>query len=43
LRLLEACQLKVGDIDSDRMTLRVECGKGAKDRYTRLSVSSGTQ
>jgi integrase/recombinase XerD len=37
LRLLEACQLKVGDIDSDRMTLRVECGKGAKDRYTRLS------
>ena len=37
LRLLEACQLKVGDIDSDRMTLRVECGKGAKDRYTLLS------
>lgn len=37
LRLLEACQLKVGDIDSDRMTIRVECGKGARDRYTRLS------
>ena len=37
LRLQEACQLKVGDIDSDRMTLRVECGKGARDRYTLLS------
>ena len=37
LRLLEACRLKVADIDSDRMTLRVEQGKGAKDRYTLLS------
>ncbi len=37
LRLLEACHLKVSDIDSDRMTLRVEQGKGAKDRYTLLS------
>jgi integrase/recombinase XerD len=37
LRLLEACQLKVADIDSERMTLRVEQGKGAKDRYTLLS------
>lgn len=37
LRSQEACQLKVADIDSDRMTLRVECGKGAKDRYTLLS------
>ena len=37
LRLLEACHLKVADIDSDRMTLRVEQGKGAKDRYTLLS------
>lgn len=37
LRLLEVCRLKVGDIDSDRMTVRVEQGKGAKDRYTLLS------
>lgn len=37
LRLLEACHLKVADIDSKRMTLRVEQGKGAKDRYTLLS------
>lgn len=37
LRLSEACHLKVGDVDSDRMTLRVEQGKGAKDRYTLLS------
>jgi integrase/recombinase XerD len=26
-------RLKVGDIDSQRMTLRVERGKGQKDRY----------
>ena len=37
LRLAEVCQLKVCDIDSDRMTIRVEQGKGAKDRYTQLS------
>jgi site-specific recombinase XerD len=37
LRLLEACHLKVSDLDSDRMTIRVEQGKGAKDRYTLLS------
>lgn len=37
LRLLEACHLKVSDIDSHRMTIRVEQGKGAKDRYTLLS------
>ena len=29
--------LKVGDVDSQRMTLRVEQGKGAKDRYAMLS------
>jgi len=37
LRLLEVCHLKLADIDSKRMTLRVEQGKGAKDRYTLLS------
>jgi len=39
LRLLEACHLKVSDLDSDRMTIRIEQGKGAKDRYTLLSPS----
>ena len=37
LRVSEVCALKVGDIDSERMTIRVEQGKGAKDRYTLLS------
>jgi integrase/recombinase XerD len=37
LRLSELCHLRVVDIDSDRMTIRVEQGKGAKDRYTLLS------
>jgi integrase len=29
--------LKVGDIDSERMLLRVEQGKGRKDRHAMLS------
>jgi integrase len=29
--------LKVGDVDSKRMTLRIEQGKGAKDRYAMFS------
>jgi site-specific recombinase XerD len=37
LRLSELCQLKLSDIDSARMSIRVEQGKGAKDRYTLLS------
>jgi site-specific recombinase XerD len=36
LRLNEAAQLRVTDIDSDRMRVRVEQGKGKKDRYTIL-------
>lgn len=37
LRASEVTALKVGDIDSQRMTLRVERGKGQKDRYAMLS------
>ncbi len=39
LRLSELCHLRVSDIDShaDRMCIRVEQGKGAKDRYVPLA------
>jgi site-specific recombinase XerD len=37
LRAGEVVALKVGDIDSTRMTLRIEQGKGRKDRYAMLS------
>lgn len=37
LRVNEVVSLKVGDIDRQRMTLRVERGKGQKDRYAMLS------
>lgn len=37
LRVSEVVSLKVTDIDSQRMTLRVEQGKGRKDRYAMLS------
>jgi integrase/recombinase XerD len=37
LRASEVVALKVGDVDSQRMTLRVEQGKGCKDRYAMLS------
>ena len=37
LRISEAVALKIGHIDSDRMLLRVEQGKGGKDRYAMLS------
>ena len=36
LRVGEVTRLKVADIDSERMTIRVNEGKGLKDRYTLL-------
>lgn len=38
LRVSEVVALRWADIDSTRMTLRVEQGKGARDRYTILSA-----
>jgi len=37
LRISELIKLKVSDIDSKRMMIRVQEGKGSKDRYTILS------
>jgi site-specific recombinase XerD len=37
LRVSEVVSLKVSDIDSERMILRVEQGKGSRDRYALLS------
>jgi len=37
LRVSEVISLKVGDIDSARMLIRVDQGKGHKDRYVMLS------
>ncbi|MFC3060504.1 tyrosine-type recombinase/integrase [Paenirhodobacter populi] len=39
LRAAEVCNLKIGDIDSDRMLIHVEQGKGKKDRKVMLSPS----
>jgi len=38
LRVSEVIALKVSDIDADRMTMRIEQGKGAKDRYVPLAA-----
>jgi len=40
LRLMEAARLKVTDIDSKRMLVRIKQGKGRKDRYTILSTAA---
>ncbi len=40
LRVSEVVHLKISDIDSDRMTLRIDQSKGRKDRYGLLSDRS---
>jgi site-specific recombinase XerD len=40
LRISETAHLKVTDIDSKRMMVRVRQGKGGKDRYTILSTTA---
>jgi site-specific recombinase XerD len=37
MRASELAHLKVGDVESDRMVIRINCGKGRKDRYVPLS------
>jgi site-specific recombinase XerD len=37
LRASEVCHLKINDIDSERMIIRVEQGKGSRDRQAMLS------
>ena len=38
LRVSEVVVLKIGDIDSSRMVMRIENGKGGKERYAMLSA-----
>jgi site-specific recombinase XerD len=40
LRISEAINLRISDIDSKRMQIRVEQAKGKKDRYTLLSAKT---
>ena len=40
LRISETARLKVSDIDSKRMMVRVQQGKGGKDRYSILSQTA---
>ena len=43
LRASEAAGIKIADIDAGRMVIRVEHGKGGKDRYVTLSVQFGVR
>lgn len=38
LRVSEAVRVRIADVDRDRMMLRIEQGKGRRDRYTILSA-----
>jgi site-specific recombinase XerD len=40
IRLGEVCRLRVDDIDSSRMLLRIRQGKGHKDRFAPLSPTA---
>lgn len=39
LRFAEGANLRIADIDSDRMMIRIACGKGHKERLVPLSRS----
>jgi site-specific recombinase XerD len=40
LRISEAVNLQVGDLDSERMMVHIHRGKGSKDRYIPLALST---
>jgi site-specific recombinase XerD len=40
LRVSEVVALRVGDVDSERMLLRIERGKGRKDRHAKLDTTA---
>ena len=42
LRIGEALRLRITDIDSNRMLIRIEQGKGQKDRYVMLAKNTLT-
>lgn len=40
LRLMECCQLRIKDIDIERRTISIRCGKGGRDRATMFPSSA---